>query len=195
LLSVSVQDALRTRVPSGTVCLRLRKQDGIHTPLFVGVDIHRKDNHLHCLDPTGQTCAVFAARNNRPGTQQVIARLTDLLRQGSFDRLRLAAEATNWYWLPFFQLLASDPALNQWPLELYAFNPRVTAKYRDTFLDLDKDDREEAYLLADRLRLGRELPHPFSLDIEASALRILTRWRYPLTHDLTMTKLYCLNTI
>jgi transposase len=167
----------------------------MHTPLFVGVDVHRKDNHFHCLDPTGQTLATFTARNHRPGTQQVISRLIDLLHQGAFDGVRLAAEATSWYWLPFFQLLASDPTLNHWPIELSAFNPRVTAKYRDTFLDLDKDDPEDAYLLADRLRLGRELPHPFSFDAEAAGLRILTRWRHRLTHELTMTKLYCLNTI
>jgi transposase len=161
--------------------------------LFVGVDVHRKDNHFHCLDPTGQTLAAFKQRNNRPGTEQAIAQLTILLRQGAFDGLRLAAEATNWYWLPFFQLLASDATLKQWSVELYAFNPRVTAKYRDSFLDLDKDDPEDALLLADRLRLGRELPHPFTFDADALALRTLTRWRHRLTHDLTMTKLYCLN--
>jgi transposase len=128
-----------------------------------------------------------------PGTERAIAQLTTLLQQGAFDGLRLAAEATNWYWLPFFQLLASDPTLNQWPVELYAFNPRLAAKYRDSFLGLDKDDPEDALLLADRLRLGRELPHPFTFDADALALRTLTRFRHRLTHELTMAKLYCLN--
>jgi len=163
--------------------------------LYVGVDVHRKDNHFHCLDPTGQTVATFRQRNNRPGTEQAIAQLTALLEHGPFQGLRLAAEATNWYWLPFFQLLASTSALKEWSVELYAFNPRVSAKYRDTFLDLDKDDPEDALLLADRLRIGRELPHPFSFDADALALRTLTRTRHRLTHDLTMTKLYCLNDI
>ena len=71
----------------------------------------------------------------------------------------------------------------------------MTAKYRDIFLDLDKDDSEDALLLADQLRMGRELPHPFSFDADALALRTLTRWRHRLTHDLTLTKLYCLNDI
>jgi transposase len=161
--------------------------------LYVGVDVHRKDNHFHCLDPTGQTIASEKQRNNRRGTERAIVQLTALLQQGQFDELRLAAEATNWYWLPFFQLLASDPTLNQSSVKLYAFNPRVTAKYRETFLDLDKDDPEDALLLAERLRLGRELPHPFSFDADALALRTLTRFRQRLTHELTMAKLYCLN--
>jgi transposase len=163
--------------------------------LFVGVDVHRRDNHFHCLDPTGQSVATFKQRNNRPGTERAIAQLTTLLQQGAFDGLRLAAEATNWYWLPFFQLLASDPTLKHYSLELYAFNPRVTAKYRETFLDLDKDDPQDALLLADRLRIGRELPHPFTFDADALALRVLTRFRHRLTHELTMAKLYCLNAI
>jgi transposase len=161
--------------------------------LYVGVDVHRKDNHFHCLDPSGQTIARFKQRNNRPGTERAIVELTALLQHGAFDELRLAAEATNWYWLPFFQLLASDPTLKHCSLKLYAFNPRVTAKYRETFLDLDKDDPEDAFLLADRLRLGRELPHPFSFDADALALRTLTRFRQRLTHEVTMAKLYCLN--
>ncbi len=165
------------------------------TPLFVGVDVHRKDNHFHCLDPTGSTVATFQQRNNRPGTERAITQLTTIVQQGQFDGLRLAAEATNWYWLPFFQLLESDPTLNHWPVELFAFNPRVTATYRDTFLDLDKDDPEDALLIADRLRMGRELPHPFSFDADALALRTLTRFRYRLTHELTMAKLHSLNFI
>src|SRR6476659_9451510 len=63
--------------------------------LYVGVDVHRKDNHFHCLDPTGQTIATFKQRNNRPGTERTIAQLTAILQQGRFDELRLAAEATS----------------------------------------------------------------------------------------------------
>jgi transposase len=164
-------------------------------PLVVGVDTHRKANQLHCMDPTGQRLDAFSQSNNRPGTQQTIARLVALLEQNQFDGVRIAAEATNWYWLLFFQHLATDPSLNHWPLELYAFNPRVTAKHRETFQDMDKDDPEDAYVLADRLRLGRELPHPFVFDAEALALRTLTRLRCRLTHDLVQVKLYCLQLI
>lgn len=66
------------------------------TTLYVGVDIHRKDNHFQCLEPTGQTVATFKQRNKRVGTERAIAQLTTLLQQGCCDELRLAAEATNW---------------------------------------------------------------------------------------------------
>jgi hypothetical protein len=162
-------------------------------PLLVGVDTHRKDNHFHCLDPSGDSLAAFHVRNNRPGTNTAVEQLVALLNGGDFDGLRLAAEATGWYWLPFFEQLGRMPELESWPRELYAFNPRVTARYRDTFLDMDKDDPEDAYVLTDRLRLGRELPHPFVFDATTLALRLLTRLRYRLTQQLVMTKLYALN--
>jgi hypothetical protein len=167
----------------------------MHHPLLVGVDTHRKENHLHCLDLSGATLDAFHARNNRPGTEEVVSRLAALLQDGAFDGVRIAAEATNWFWLPFFELLGRASALQPWPLELYPFNPRVTARYRDTFLDMDKDDPEDAYVLTDRLRLGRELPHPFVFDAEALALRTLTRLRFRFTQQLVMTKLYTLNLI
>jgi hypothetical protein len=65
-------------------------------PLVVGVDTHRKANQLHCMDPTGQRLDAFSQSNNRPGTQQTIARLVALLEQNQFDGVRIAAEATNW---------------------------------------------------------------------------------------------------
>ena len=164
----------------------------MHFPLFVGGDVHRKDNHFHCLDPTGHTVATVKQRNNRPGTQRAIVHLTTIVHHGSVDGLRLAAEATNWSWLPFFQCRASEPTLNQCAVELSAFNPRLTAKYRDTFLELDKDDPEDALLIGERLRIGRELPHPFTFDADALALRTLIRFRHRLAHELTMAKLYTL---
>jgi hypothetical protein len=167
----------------------------MHHPLLVGVDTHRKDNHLHCLDPTGEHLAAFHVRNNRPGTQAAVDQLARVLADGSFDGIRIAAEATNWFWLPFFEQLGRACEFEDWPLELFAFNPRVTARYRDTFVDMDKDDPQDAYVLTDRLRLGRELPHPFVFDADALALRMLTRLRFRFTQQLVMTKLYALNFI
>ena len=51
-----------------------------------------------------------------------------------------------------FQTLAHDPRPAQWPCAFYAFNPRITAKYKETFSDKDKTDDSDAYIVADRLR-------------------------------------------
>ncbi|MBV7335315.1 IS110 family transposase [Chloroflexi bacterium TSY] len=165
----------------------------MNNPLLVGVDVHRKQNVFSVMDESGNEIgARFRADNNRPGTAQTIEQLRGQMESGDYDGLQIGAEATGYYWLHFFQTLQADEFLNQWPLELYSFNPRVISHYKKTFVDLDKTDGNDAYVIADRLRLGRELPVPFNLDEQYLALRCLTRYRYHLVHNLAREKSYFL---
>ncbi len=163
-------------------------------PLFVGADVHSQTNRICFLDQAGELWGKrFTVSNNRPGTQVLVSRLVQALREGEFDSLRLAAEATNWYWFPLFQTLDQEPLLNQWPVSLFALNPRLVAKYKETFSDQDKTDDSDAFLIADRLRLGRDLPEPCPPAGPYLALRFLTRYRYHLVKDLVREKNYCLS--
>jgi len=165
----------------------------MNNPLLVGVDVHRKQNVLSVMNVAGdEVTKRTSVDNNRPGTSQTIAQLGELMETGAYDHIQVGAEATGYYWLHFFQMLKEDEFLNQWPLALYAFNPRVIAHYKKTFVDLDKTDGNDAFVIADRLRLGRELPSPFGLDEPYLALRFLTRYRYHLIHNLAREKAYCL---
>jgi transposase len=164
-------------------------------PLIVGVDVHSQTNRTCLLDREGEPQGKrFSTDNNRPGTQVLIARLAQAMHAGGFDSLRIAAEATNWYWFPLFQALRQDPVLAHWPLDLYSLNPRVTAKYKDSFSDKDKTDDSDAHIIADRLRTyGRQdLPAPFEPDLAYLGLRFLTRYRYHLVEDLVREKNYCM---
>jgi transposase len=130
--------------------------------------------------------------NNRPGTQALAQQLAELLQSGDFDGLQLAAEATGWYWFHFCLTLSQDPVLNHCPVELYPFNPRLTANFKGTYIDLDHTDVTDSFVVADRLRMGRDLPAPFQYDPLHLPLRFLTRYRYHLVHDLAREKAYCL---
>lgn len=165
----------------------------MNNPLLVGVDVHRKQNVLAMMNRNGEEVAErLSVDNNRPGTRQTIEQLVDLMATGDYDALQVGAEATGYYWLHFFRMLQEDEFLNQWPLELYPFNPRVIAHYKKTFVDLDKTDGIDAFAIADRLHLKRDLPTPFALDEPYLALRLLTRYRYHLVHNLAREKSYCL---
>ncbi len=165
-------------------------------PLIVGIDVHQKSNRICLLDSEGEPWGRrFSTDNNRPGTQLLIARLLEALHAGQFDHLRVAAEATNWFWFPLFQTLRQEPLLAAFAPELYALNPRLTAKYKESFSDKDKTDDTDAFLTADRLRTFRrqELPAPFAPDLDYLGLRFLTRYRYHLVKALVREKNYCLN--
>lgn len=161
-------------------------------PLIVGVDVHRKTNTFCLMDTRGEEVLPrFTLENNRPGTQLFIRRVTELMEAGGFTELQVAAEATSWYWFHFFQSLQQDALLNQWPLDLHALNPRLTANFKKSYVDLDKADPIDAYVIADRLRWGRDIGTPFALDETYLALRFLTRYRYHVVHNLAREKACC----
>jgi len=164
--------------------------------LFVGIDIHRKSNTCCLMDGQGNSLSQpFNVENNLPGSQTLIKQIAHQVIQGNFDSILIAAEATGWYWWHLFYTLYHDPFLNQWPLELYPLNPRLTANFKKTYSDLDKTDLIDAFVIADRLRLGRDLPHPFYYDDLYLPLRFLTRHRFHLIHRLAQEKAYCLSFI
>ncbi len=166
------------------------------TPLLVGGDPHRTTNVACLMDREGREVTPrFRFENNRPGTARLVQTLVQQMQTGSFDTLRLATEATGWYWWHFFQTLATAPALKPWSLALYAFNPRLTANYKKSLGDLDHTDPIDAFVIAERLRSGRDLPAPFRLEERYFGLRLLTRYRYHLMHTLTREKTYGLATL
>ncbi|MBC7249525.1 MAG: IS110 family transposase [Anaerolineae bacterium] len=162
-------------------------------PLLVGVDLHRKTNTVCLMDGQGREVAPrFTVENNRPGTEAFIHQVARRVVAGDFDAIHIAAEATGWFWWHFFQTLDQDPFLNQWPLALYPFNPRLTAHFKKTYVDLDHSDPLDAFVAADRLRLGRDLPAPFHYEELYLPVRLLTRYRFHLVHNLAKEKAYCL---
>jgi len=169
----------------------------MNNPLLVGVDTHRKNNVVCAMDSQGQAVTTSRTRveNNRPGTEAFAQELAQLVRQGRFDSVQVAAEASGWYWFHFFQMLSQDPFLNQWPLELYALNPRLTANFKKTYGDLDHADQVDAFVIADRLRMGRDLPAPFQADETYLPVRFLTRYRYHVVHNLAREKAYFLSVL
>lgn len=64
-------------------------------PLLVGLGVHRTINAVCIMDRQGQELVPrFVVDNNRPGTQTFTERMAQLLLEGDFDALHIAAEAT-----------------------------------------------------------------------------------------------------
>lgn len=161
--------------------------------LIVGIDPHRKKNVMQLMDSQGQVVgAPLRVANNRPGTALFIEHLTEQMQGGQYQALQIASEATGWYWFHLFQTLSQDPFLNQWPVELYLFNPRLTAQFKQSYGEQDKTDLIDAFVVADRFRFGRDLPVPFRYEETYLPLRFLTRYYFHVTHNLVREKAYAL---
>lgn len=162
-------------------------------PLLVGIDVHRKTNTVALMDVSGHELGPrLTVDNNRPGAASLAQLLHATAEQHHCDTIRVAAEATGWYWWHLFEALNQDPLLSEAPLELYAFNPRLTANFRKAYANLNKTDLIDAAIIADRLRFGRDLPQPYAYQETTLALRFLTRHRLHLIHQVVREKAYCL---
>lgn len=162
-------------------------------PLVIGVDPHPATNTSAFMDAQGhELTRRCTLPNNRPGTEAFVQQLAQLAVAGDFDAIHIATEATGWCWWHFFQTLDQHPLLQQWPRELYALNPRLTANFSKTYVDADHTDRSDAGVIADRLRLGRDLPPPFTRDERYLPVRMLTRYRCHLLHAVVREKAYFL---
>ena len=164
--------------------------------LLVGVDVHRRNNVVQVINGVGDSLAKpHHVANNRPGTAALIQQLADLAYEGDFAHIHIAAEATGNYWLPFFCELEQSPELAAWPVSLYPFNPKVIHKFRHSLGDWDKTDTLDALVIAERLRLGRQLPYPFHMEDRYLPLRTLTRYRYHLVGEVVRVKSHALSLV
>jgi len=89
--------------------------------------------------------------------------------------------------------LNAAPPLRPFQPHLYLLNPHLVATFRRNYGALPKTDRADAFLIAERLRFGRQLPPPFQMDVRYAPLQRLTRVRFHLAHNLAREKSYFLS--
>jgi transposase len=162
-----------------------------HT-LIAGVDVHRKTNTYCLMTEAGQEVTPhFTLANNRSGTQALLTKVRQVMDDQEFSELKVGAEATGWYWFHLFETLRQQT----YPINLFLLNPRLTANFKKSYVDMDKSDPLDAFVIADRLRWGRNVTHPFLYDETLLGLRFLTRYRYHVVHQLAAEKAYCLSVL
>jgi transposase len=148
------------------------------------------------MDGSGQMVSSrLRVANNRSGTADLVNQLAQTARAGDFDHIHVAAEATGTYWLPFFCALEQAPALADWSLSLYPFNPKIIHNFRKSLGDWNKTDELDTAVITERLRFGRELPYPFHMQDRYLPLRTLTRHRYHLVGELVRVKSHALSLV
>ncbi|MBA4496591.1 IS110 family transposase [Paenactinomyces guangxiensis] len=155
--------------------------------LYVGIDVSSKDMKVCLMDQEGETLQRFTVENNLHGASYLRDQIVSCYDQGSFQAVHIGLEATSVYsWHPAM-FLHEDRALQARNTKVYTINPKLIRKFKEAYVDLDKNDHVDAWLIADRLRFGR-LPLTVVLQEQYVALQRLTRMRYHLVHNLTREK-------
>lgn len=137
---------------------------------YVGIDIGKRHHVAVILDANGQQVGkALRFANDRDGFDQWLARLAEL----EPDAL-IGLEATGHYWLALYTLLAEAG------YDLVVLNALQIHAYRKSGIRKRKNDRYDAYWIADYIRVSRQ-PHHQSQQPELLQLRELTRFRASLT--------------
>jgi transposase len=161
---------------------------------IVGLDVGTETVAVcFLLEDGSEPVGRWEIANTQPGAADLSTRLASLAQEQGITDLRIGLEATGLYWFPLACALHAASALTPYQPQIYALNPKLVHDFRRHYGALPKTDRADAFVIAERVRFGRQLPPPFFLDLRYGPLQRLTRYRVHLVQTLAREKGYFLS--
>ena len=166
------------------------------SPMLIGIDVSLKSHHVQFMDGAGTSLASFAVPNDQAGADTLIQKMLDTASKAEAQELRIGMEATSnlgWHLAHYLkkELQGYEPRVQS---QIYVLNARKVARFKKGYEALPKNDRVDAWVIADHLRFGR-LPHEMKDIIQYEALQRLTRTRFFLMNNIKRDKTYFLNQV
>ncbi|PNR98901.1 transposase, partial [Petrotoga mexicana DSM 14811] len=149
--------------------------------LFVGIDVSSLTNTVCAIDFQNNKLLDFDTKNNRIGAEYIAEAISNCLVSNNLDYVVIALEATSFYSTHIANFLSTNKKLLPFKPLVYQLNPKTTANYKKTFVDIDKTDHLDAYVIADFARCGKISSSPWR-GSQFLALQRLTRHRFHLVH-------------
>ena len=160
--------------------------------LHIGIDAHSRNNVVCFLDQAGNVVnKAFSFENNLPGAQKLEDAVCAFMATGKYDSLKIATEAVSLYHIPLLDFLSASKKLAQYEIEIFQLNPKIVKGFKKIYADKNKTDKDDAFVIADRLRIGR-LPKPYYHNEPYAPIRRLTRYRCHLVESISREKNYFL---
>lgn len=169
-------------------------KNNVLSTLFVGIDLSSKINVLCALDFQGNKLLNLKALNNQPGAKSILDSILDCLNSNSLKHVVIALESTSFYSTHIANFLSSNEVLLAYSPMVYCLNPKTIANYRKSFVDMDKTDPLDAYIIADFARCGRIKSQPWR-GAQFLALQRLTRHRLHLVEAIAKEKTYMVSNV
>lgn len=163
--------------------------------LMVGIDVSLRSHSVQLMNDCGDALAAFSVPNNLTGATTLLSRINQSVKQCHSELVRVGMEATSnlgWHLAHF--LNANLHQLPDCKTQVFVLNARKVARFKKGYDSLPKNDRVDAWVIADQLRFGR-LPHELTSSIQFEALQRLTRTRFHLIQNISRDKTYFLNQV
>lgn len=155
--------------------------------LFVGIDVSSKDLVTSMISEEAHQ-EVFQGNfpNDLKGASELKNSIIDTANSCHLTQVVIGMEATSIYSFHPAMFFQEDNDLKKFDAQSVVIDPKKTKRYHDVFAE-DKNDRIDAFYIADYLRVGH-----YSVGIVRQenyiALQRLTRSRYELVQSLTRAK-------
>jgi transposase len=170
------------------------RTDEILSTLYVGIDVSSRTNAVCALDFQTKKHLVLTVGNNNTGAETLAVQLAETLAKGGFKKAVIAMESTSIYSIHIASFLSTAETLLQFNAEVYCLNPKTTANYKKSYIDIGKTDPTDAFIIADFARVGRIDTKPWR-GSQHLALQRLTRHRLHLAKSIAREKSYMLTNI
>lgn len=159
--------------------------------LYVGIDVSLKTNQVCSINFNQDMFFNESFENSPEGYEKTVVKLLDVLeKHEELAKVLICMETTNVYHIHSSSLLASEPRLSPFGCKVYVENAKSIENYKRTFIDREKTDPEDAYLVADYLRVGKCRGHHPVTGYQKLALQRITRQRMHVAELLGKEKQY-----
>lgn len=155
--------------------------------LFVGIDVSSKDLVTAMIsEKTRETVFQGNFANDLKGATELKNTIINTANSKHLDQVTIGMEATSIYSFHPAMFFQEDADLKKLNTQSVVIDPKKTKRFHDVFAE-DKNDRIDAFYIADYLRVGH-----YSVGVVRQenyiALQRLTRSRYELVHSLVRAK-------
>jgi transposase len=156
--------------------------------LIIGIDYSKNKASLALMRGDQRFVAhKYHVSNTRSGFEKAKQRILDIIQEHQMETLEIGGEATSYYWLPSYAMMAQDPDLASYHLKLHLLNARWVKHFKKTKPPTHKDDDIDPEEIARYVLLQRPA-NPWHFDKHWLGLRFLTRLRSHLVKSLTREK-------
>ena len=123
--------------------------------LFVGIDVSLKSNQVCAINFNQDKLMNLSFDNTPTGSESLVSSISNIMNEHHFNKVIFAMECTGVYYVHIASFLSSNPILNNLNSIVYTVNAKSIDKYKDSYIEMEKTDPGDAFIIADFIRVGR----------------------------------------
>lgn len=125
--------------------------------MYCGVDVSKEKHAIQLLAPSGAKAGRLQVDNTPAGANLLTEEIAAAARRLGCTEICIGLEATSVYWWHLFRYFFEAPQLAGYSTKVTLINPRRVKDFRRSLGELPKNDRMDAFVIADFLRANANL--------------------------------------